>query len=223
VSEHCSANRILPCLIQARCRLLTAWFRIGYRCCSRKEGVFAVKSQILHVHAQSRSACLKAGYLESVPGDHWKLPRTACCNHLPQQHPNSVSSATSAMISPKTVALISQWCLLLLLGGQQLNAIAVSDKRTLGQPRLRDCLALYDKLPFATDLPRGELIAPRLFLEPQYLLQPFGYVRNTYPEASMVQLPKIWRLGEYLIHVTGKGEEWIANVHVAGKTVVALL
>jgi len=127
------------------------------------------------------------------------------------------------MISPRTVALISQWCFLLLLGGQQLNAIAVSDKQTLGQPRLPDCLALYDKLPFAMDPPRGELVAPRLFLEPQYLLQPFGYVRNTYPEASMVQLPRIWRLGEYLIRITGKGEEWVADVYVAGKTLVALL
>lgn len=43
----------------------------------RKVGVFAVKSQILHEYAQSRTVCLKAGYLESVPGDHWKLSRTA--------------------------------------------------------------------------------------------------------------------------------------------------
>ncbi len=168
-------------------------------------GVFAVKSQILHEYAQSRSTCLNAGYLKSVSGENWKLPRTACCNHLPQQHPNSVSSATSAMISPKTVALVSQWCLLLLLGGQQLNAIAVSDKRTLGQPRLRDCLALYDKLPFAMDPSRGELVAPRLFLEPQYLHQPFGYVRNTFPQPSMVQLPRIWRLSEYLVRFAGRG------------------
>lgn len=106
---------------------------------------------------------------------------------------------------PKTVALVSQWCLLLLLGGQQLDTIAVSDKRTLGQPRLRDCLALYDKLPFAMDPPRGELVAPRLFLEPQYLHQPFGYVRNTFPQASMVQLPRIWRLSEYLVRFAGRG------------------
>jgi len=111
-----------------------------------------------------------------------------------------------AMTSPRTVALALQWCLLLFIEAQLVDAIAVSDKKTLGEPKLYDCLALYDKLPFAKDPSRRERVAPRLFLEPQYLNQPFGYVRNTFPQASMVQLPRIWRLSEYLVRFAGRGE-----------------
>jgi len=127
------------------------------------------------------------------------------------------------MTSPTTVALLLKWCLLLLLGVQLVDTIAVSDQRTLGQPKLRDCQALYDKLPFANDPPQGQLVTPRLFLEPQYLHPPFGYVRNAYPQASMVQLPRVWRLSECLVRVIETGEVWIANVYLAVKKVVALL
>lgn len=103
------------------------------------------------------------------------------------------------MTSPRTVALVLQWCLLLFLEAQLVDAKAVSDKKTLGEPTLYDCRALYEKLPFANGPFGGGLVAPRVFLEPQYLQQPFRYVRNAFPQASMVQLPRIWRLSKYLV------------------------
>lgn len=118
--------------------------------------------------------------------------------------------------------LALQWCLLFFLEAQLVNARALGDRKTLGEPKLYDCLALYDKLPFAMDPPHGALVGPRLFLEPQYLPQPFSYVRNTYRQASMVQLPRIWRLSEYLILPARKGEYRIADVDVDGKTLAAL-
>jgi len=73
------------------------------------------------------------------------------------------------MTTHKSIVLILQLCLLHFLGVQLVDAVAISDRQTLGQPKVRDCQALYNKLPFAYNQPRGELIAPRLFLEPQYL------------------------------------------------------
>ena len=84
-------------------------------------------------------------------------------------------------------------CLLYFLTARLVNANAVCTKEHVGQPSLQDCLVLYDKLPFAKDPPEGELVVPRVYVEPQFLVRPFSAVENPYPQASMVQLPKVWR------------------------------
>lgn len=77
------------------------------------------------------------------------------------------------------------------------SARSVCDRSTLGSPLLRDCISLYDRLPFAMDEPKGDLTAARWFIEPQYLTKPFTPVKNPGTVATMVQLPKIWQLSTY--------------------------
>ncbi|KAI4245656.1 MAG: hypothetical protein LQ352_006534 [Teloschistes flavicans] len=90
--------------------------------------------------------------------------------------------------------------LLLAIIFDSTSARSVCDRSTLGGPHLRDCLNLYDKLPYAMDEPQGDLTASRWFIEPQYLSKPFSPMRNPGTVANMVQLPKIWQLSTYNIY-----------------------
>ncbi|KAI4197894.1 MAG: hypothetical protein LQ350_005653 [Teloschistes chrysophthalmus] len=87
-----------------------------------------------------------------------------------------------------------QYLLILLLVINLTSARSVCDRSTLGAPFLRDCLTLFDRLPFAMTEPKGDLTAPRLFVEPQFLTRPFTPVKKTGTIANMIQLPKIWQL-----------------------------
>ncbi|KAL9578492.1 MAG: hypothetical protein Q9212_005679, partial [Teloschistes hypoglaucus] len=87
-----------------------------------------------------------------------------------------------------------RYLLILLLAIHLTSARSVCDRSTLGAPFLRDCLSLFDKLPFAMEEPKGDLTAARWFIEPQFLTKPFTPVKNPGTVANMIQLPKIWHL-----------------------------
>ena len=110
---------------------------------------------------------------------------------------------------PLAIALnaILRCCLLCFVTARLLNANAVCTKEHVGQPSLPDCLVLYDKLPFTKDPREGEggLVAPRVYIEPQFLVSPFSAVENPFPRTSMVQLPKVWRYSELRHPIMSRG------------------
>lgn len=88
------------------------------------------------------------------------------------------------------------WLLLftsvLLFASAQLTC----DTSVLGSPARYDCSGAFDKLPYALAPVGGAPEKIRLFVEPQYLAEPFSRVQNPYGKGiGMVQLPKIWRSG----------------------------
>lgn len=93
-----------------------------------------------------------------------------------------------------TVEAVLGCCILLFLSDRQVDAGAVCTEKHSRPPNLQDCLHLYNELPFTNEPDQGELTAPRAFVEPQFLFSPFCSVRNPYPQTTMVQLPKIWRM-----------------------------
>ena len=126
---------------------------------------------------------------------HRKLPRQQVVSYLCNIEAWSLLNSI-AMPLAITLNAILRCYLLYLLTARLVNANAVCTKEHVGQPSLQDCLVLYDKLPFAKDPPEGELVASRVYVEPQFLVRPFSAVKNPYPQTSMVQLPKVWRYSE---------------------------
>ena len=107
---------------------------------------------------------------------------------------NDSPPAAMAKTSTTTIRLLLRCCLLWCLICQRLDATAVCGGPRLGQPRVRDCILLTDKLPYAHN---AALTVPRAFVEPQFLFSPFCSVPNPYPLNTMVQLPKIWRNSKF--------------------------
>ena len=72
----------------------------------------------------------------------------------------------------------------------------ICDSTVLGSPRALHCARVIDKMPFvsAPDTPKSPAGQMRLFVEPQYLQQPFTTITNPYGRsAPIVQLPRIWK------------------------------
>ena len=80
------------------------------------------------------------------------------------------------------------------------SAQLTCDTSTLGSPVRYDCSGAFNKLPYALDPMGGAPEKFRLFVEPQYLAEPFSGVPNPYGKGiEMVQLPKIWRSGWFFL------------------------
>lgn len=63
-----------------------------------------------------------------------------------------------------------------------------------GVPPWNDCLAAFNKVPFAEDYETNRNAnLTRLYSEPQYLRPPFGEVFNRYAPRAINQMPKIWQ------------------------------
>lgn len=97
-------------------------------------------------------------------------------------------------------AMASRWLRLylgILLSVQLVYTQTICNADIMGHPRIRDCLEVFKKLPFAMDVPQMGLEASRVFVEPQFLPAPFSPVGNPYVRTRMIQLPRIWRRSEY--------------------------
>ena len=72
------------------------------------------------------------------------------------------------------------------------------DYKIMGKPLFSDCNKAYDIMPFALAPYGGAPELDRLFVEPQYLRDPFSPVFNAFgSKFPIVQLPKIWRYGTF--------------------------
>ena len=76
-----------------------------------------------------------------------------------------------------------------------IHAESKCDASVYGRPEINDCFDLYNQLPGETLSPDVNPDAERSFVEPKFLDPPFTPVPNPYA-TQMVQLPKIWRVGE---------------------------
>lgn len=99
---------------------------------------------------------------------------------------------------------VMHWLLVLWANTRLAEGKAVCTSGMLGMPKHQDCLTMYHKLPYANSEPGGDLTAPRIFVEPQSLFNPFGNVINPYPGNSMVPLPKIWRWSKSLAGIVDR-------------------
>ena len=68
-----------------------------------------------------------------------------------------------------------------------------------GIPDPSDCSRALEKIPYATSRGDDGITAPHLFVEPQMMPNPFGFVSNTYRPNKIIQLPKIWKYSKSLL------------------------
>lgn len=96
----------------------------------------------------------------------------------------------------QTPNMIFGLLLFLLPSFSTILAQLTCDTYIFGSPVRYDCSGAYDKLPYALEPVGGAPDRVRVFVEPQYLAEPFSRVQNPYGKGvEMVQLPKIWRSG----------------------------
>ena len=76
--------------------------------------------------------------------------------------------------------------------------VHICNSKAFGNPLRRDCGCINTLMKGFPLHPRPEDLNSRLFVEPQYTDPPFSDVPNPY-DVDIVQVPKIWRYGEYSI------------------------
>ena len=70
----------------------------------------------------------------------------------------------------------------------------VCNERIYGTVNPYDCQMALNHIPFAqSPMSSAQSNALRLFSEPQFQSQKFGYVDNAYRPLTIIQLPKIWK------------------------------
>ena len=70
------------------------------------------------------------------------------------------------------------------------------DAVTYGAPYVKDCFDLYNELPGGPTTSHIDIDAARSFVEPKFLSPAFAPVYDTL-ETEMVQLPKVWKKGQF--------------------------